>query len=276
MIVSFLQGTPNSHFFLRPPQGAMLTYAFGPRTRWHGHKVREILVTIARGEEKPGAPISFFVDPANKTLTGFEWTGNGKVGYAVYTGQKKNPNLPLALGQAPKPKPGGVVVDATKHTGAPPAPPSLLAAGTAAPDFTVEDATGKPLKLSDFRGKVVVLDFWATWCGPCIASLPHTNTVARKFKDKDVVVVALNVMDEKKAFAAWLPKNRQYDALVFAIDPRGRGNNVAHTLYQVSGIPTQYVIDKDGRIVKGFVGYGGPTDDLENAIAAAQAKDKAK
>jgi thiol-disulfide isomerase/thioredoxin len=155
--------------------------------------------------------------------------------------------------------------------GAPQAPPAkpLLANGTVAPDFTVHDKDGAPVRLSDYKGKVVVLDFWATWCGPCQESLPHTNAVARQFKDKGVVVLAVNTSDTPQAFQAWLPQHTSDDALTFAIDPAPSDKNVATTLYHVSGIPTQYVIGPDGRIAKSFVGYGGPTDDLADAVTAA-------
>ena len=88
-------------------------------------------------------------------------------------------------------------VDAAQYAWVPPAgvteyvEPQLLADGTTAPDFTVQDKDGKPVKLSDYAGKVVVLDFWATWCGPCMSSMPHTNQVAKKFADQGVVVLAV-------------------------------------------------------------------------------------
>jgi thiol-disulfide isomerase/thioredoxin len=151
----------------------------------------------------------------------------------------------------------------------PPKPKPLLADGTQAPNFTVQDQDGKSITLSDYRGKVIVLDFWATWCGPCQESLPHTNKVAEEYKGKNVVVLAVNVWDTPKAFQAWLPQHTADAALAFAIDPTPNGKDVATTLYHVSGIPTQYVIAPDGKIVKSFVGYGGPTDDLANAIQAA-------
>lgn len=149
-----------------------------------------------------------------------------------------------------------------------PAPP-VLANGSAAPDFTVQDADGKPVKLSDYAGKVVVIDFWATWCGPCMASMPHTNDVARKFKDKDVVFLAINTSDSEKLFKEWLPKHKELDALVFVRDGGTGDKNISSSLYKVTGIPTQFVIDKSGKVTHSFVGYGGPTPDLENAIVAA-------
>ena len=150
--------------------------------------------------------------------------------------------------------------------------PALLAAGTAAPDFTVNDKSGKPVKLSDYKGKVVVVDFWATWCGPCQMSLPHTNEVAKQFAGKNVVVLAVCVSDTQAAFDGWLPKHPEYDAITFAFDPAKRGGPPGSgRLYHVSGIPTQYVIGKDGKVVTAFVGYGGPTTDLADAITKASA-----
>jgi thiol-disulfide isomerase/thioredoxin len=149
--------------------------------------------------------------------------------------------------------------------------PKLLAVGTPAPDFTVTGRDGKPVKLSDLRGKVVVLDFWATWCGPCLRSFPHTSEVAKKTADKGAVVFAVNVWDEQKAYEEWLPKNPQYDHFLYGFDPKEGGQDIAKKLYNVSGIPTQYVIGKDGKIAASFLGYGGPTDALEKAILAAAA-----
>jgi len=153
--------------------------------------------------------------------------------------------------------------------GSPAAEAPPLKNGTIAPDFTVQDTAGKPVKLSSYRGKVVVIDFWATWCGPCQASLPHTNEVAEKFKGKDVVFLAINTDDSMDAFKSWLPGHKSFDALVFAIDTGTGPKNVAGALYNVTGIPTQFVVNKLGKITNSFVGYGGPTDDLENAVKSA-------
>ena len=169
-------------------------------------------------------------------------------------------------------------IDEGKFAYAPPAtatlytPPKLLADGSLAPDFTANDKDGHPIKLSDYKGKVVVLDFWATWCGPCQMSLPHTTKVAKQYADKGVTVLAVNVWDKPDAFHAWLPKHPEYGPLHFAIDPSAsQEKGIATGLYGVSGIPTQYIIGKDGRIVKSIVGYDDGSTALEDALKAAGA-----
>ena len=149
--------------------------------------------------------------------------------------------------------------------------PPVLANGRVAPDFTVQSATGTPIHLSDYRGKTVVLDFWATWCEPCQEALPGTNTLAREYSGKNVVFLAINVWDSPDAFAAWLPKHAGLNALTFAIDPTSQGSDVATIKYKVSGIPTQFVIDPQGRITSSFIGsYQLGDFTLKKAISNAQ------
>ncbi|MEO7718388.1 MAG: redoxin domain-containing protein [Capsulimonas sp.] len=149
----------------------------------------------------------------------------------------------------------------------------ILPAGAVAPDFAVQDVTGKTAHLADFSGKVVVLDFWSTWCGPCQASLPATDKLAKKYKGKNVVFLPVCSWDDKSAFTPWV-KQRKNWTMKFYFDPAGRGaKNIASGLYKVSGIPTQFVIGKDGKVAVGFVGYDGAEGEkkLSNAIDKALA-----
>lgn len=110
----------------------------------------------------------------------------------------------------------------------------------AAPDFSLPFDRGQ-LHLADFRGKVVYLDFWASWCGPCRSSFPWMNEMQARYGDKGLVIVAVNV-DKNRAlaneFLAQLPAK-----FTVAYDPQG---SVA-SLYQIIGMPTSFLIDRDGK-----------------------------
>ncbi|MEY4004578.1 MAG: hypothetical protein RLZZ221_674 [Verrucomicrobiota bacterium] len=149
------------------------------------------------------------------------------------------------------------------------APQATLAAGAAAPDFTTLDVAGKEVRLADFKGKILVLDFWATWCGPCIASFPHTQEVAAKYKDQGVVVLAAGTSDTKEKFLQWIPANQgKYPDIRFTYDPKERGEDRASAkLYRVRGIPTQFIIGRDGVIAAVVVGNSPGDARAEAALA---------
>jgi thiol-disulfide isomerase/thioredoxin len=179
---------------------------------------------------------------------------------------------------APAAVAGGMMAPAQKAAGAP-EPKATLAAGAVAPDFTMRTVDDRELKLSDFKGKVVILDFWATWCGPCIASFPHTQEIAKKYKDQDVIVLASGTSDTIAKFKEWIPKNSpKYPDMIWAFDPNERGSatfeeRASSKHYGVQGIPTQFVIGRDGKITGVIVGNGGKDDArTEAALAAAGVK----
>lgn len=147
------------------------------------------------------------------------------------------------------------------------APQPLLAVGTVAPDFQVEDAEGRAVHLAEFRGKVVLLKFFATWCWTCKESLPGTNALAGRYANQDVVVLAVDIWNSRKAFRAWTAKT-PYHAIRFTHDPRPQGTDIASALYHVTTTPTEFVINRDGKIVAVSTGYEGPDARLEQTIAA--------
>ena len=112
-----------------------------------------------------------------------------------------------------------------------------------APEFTLKDTDGKPVHLSDYRGKVVLLDFWATWCGPCRVEIPWFIEMQRKHKDQGFEVLGVAMDDEGwevvKPFLADMGVN--YRVMM--------GNDATAQLYgDVDALPSTFLIDRDGRI----------------------------
>ena len=150
-----------------------------------------------------------------------------------------------------------------------PARAAELKAGAQAPAFTADADGGGTMQLSSHLGKVVVLDFWATWCPPCQKSMPHLASVAKAVASQNVVVLGLCVMDDRSSYDAWMGKHRASlgTALKFGFDPAGR--NPGPTLaskYFVTGIPTTYIIDPKGRVAEAIVGYSDGDTRVEAAL----------
>jgi peroxiredoxin/outer membrane lipoprotein-sorting protein len=153
-----------------------------------------------------------------------------------------------------------------------PPQPKLLGKGDIAPDFTAITPDGKKVKLSSLRGKIVVVDFWATWCGPCQVSMPHLEKVYKQVKAKGVSVLAVCVWDDKANFDKWVTDKKGIFSFPVVFDPAGRSGVSVATPFGVSGIPSQFVIGKTGKIVGSSVGYSDGDTDLEKNLAAAGIK----
>lgn len=118
-----------------------------------------------------------------------------------------------------------------------------------APDFTLKSYTGANLKLSEYRGKVVLLNFWASWCGPCRQEMPLLEKMHNKYKGLGFTVMGVNV-EENSAKAKGIVKK---DKLTFPIlfDTQSR----ASKLYQVSAMPSTVLIDRNGKMRYLHKGY---------------------
>lgn len=125
-----------------------------------------------------------------------------------------------------------------------------ISAGDVAPNFSLPSlANGKLQSLKQYRGKVVYLDFWASWCGPCRQSLPMLNDLYSELKRKGFEVVAVNLDEntaDAKAFLNEFPV--QYPVL---LDPKGS----VPSKYELPGMPTSYIIDKQGNIEQVHIGF---------------------
>jgi len=119
--------------------------------------------------------------------------------------------------------------------------------GQPAPDFTLRDMEGQEVRLSDLRGKVVFLAFWASWCGPCRAEAPHLEALYRNYRDQGLVLLGLNREPEHAAEASFARKTFTYPLLLDA--------GVVFQQYGIDALPTTFVIDRDGKIAGRHVGF---------------------
>jgi cytochrome c biogenesis protein CcmG, thiol:disulfide interchange protein DsbE len=119
--------------------------------------------------------------------------------------------------------------------------------GSNAPDFTVQDSDHK-VTLSEFHGQVVVLNFWATWCPPCVEETPSLVQMQARLKTKGVVVLAVSIDDDDGAYHKFL---KEYGVNMVTVRDEARK---ASSLYGTFGWPESYVIDRQGVIRRKFIG----------------------
>jgi len=129
-----------------------------------------------------------------------------------------------------------------------------------APEFTLP-GRDQPVSLAALRGKVVYLDFWASWCTPCRKSFPWMNSMQKRYGDQGLVIVAVNLDKTRELsdrFLSEVPAE-----LTIAYDPEGK----VASAYKVKGMPSSYLIDREGRVHNSHIGFREETAaDMETTI----------
>ena len=151
----------------------------------------------------------------------------------------------MAMG--PNPSKGGSADTA-------PSPDAGKNAYSKAPDFTLKDANGRSVSLSSQKGKVVLINFWATWCPPCKAEMPSMNKLYNEMKARGFEVIAVSTDNSLSAVKDFLSKNRLDFPILFD------ENKTVARQYHVFSMPTTFLIDRNGMIVDKFFGEEEWTD----------------
>jgi len=140
-----------------------------------------------------------------------------------------------------------------------------LVEGAKFPDFDEKDVAGKPLSVAKYKGKVVMVDFWATWCRPCVAELPNVQETYKKHHEKGFEIIGIS-LDQDEAKLTNFVKAKEMPWQQF-FDGKGWGNKLA-VKYGVQSIPMTFLLDGEGKII----GKGLRGEELDGAVAKALAK----
>jgi cytochrome c biogenesis protein CcmG/thiol:disulfide interchange protein DsbE len=127
--------------------------------------------------------------------------------------------------------------------------PAENSSAAKAPDFEVNDLSGKKIRLSDYKGSVVFLDFWASWCGWCKIEIPFFSDMYNKYKDKGLVIIGIATSDRDERVSAFVNSYKMTYPVVMAKD------EIVSAYGGIRGLPTTFVIDKNGNIARQYVGY---------------------
>jgi len=127
-----------------------------------------------------------------------------------------------------------------------------------APSFDLRDQSGRAHSLTDFQGKPVLIDFWATWCGPCRSTMPHVENLHRKYRSRGLQVVGINIEGKSKEVLDFVSASRYSFLMLF---DSGNWKSVVAQQYGVSSIPRTFLIDGEGNIV-----FSGHPNQLQESL----------
>ncbi len=135
-----------------------------------------------------------------------------------------------------------------------------------APDFTLEKLGGGKVSLSDYRGKILIIDFWATWCPPCRMEMPEFVELYRDYADKGVEIIGISIDQNPQAVLPAFVEKYKINFPILLTDRK-----VDRAYGGISGIPTTFVVDREGKVYKQYVGMR-PREVFEEAIKALLAQ----
>jgi len=264
-------GTPLYLFFSGPAKLAELAdtkkqpIAFGPDVTIDGHSYKTVTFYATGNYGKTEAAIGTEDGLVHRIRYGSEpllamiadsglgkQAGNVKItsdSEEDYTNIVVNSTVPDTAFDTTLPKGTKRVDPAAMGQDQPPKPPVPL--GKTAPDFTVKTLAGEKRSLTDYRGKVVLIDFWATWCPPCRKGLPETQALAKAYGDRGLAVLAISDEDAKTVSPFIKTNHYSFPAYLDA------GSRVSRA-YHIAAIPTVVIIDKTGHLVAYMVGLQDP------------------
>lgn len=125
---------------------------------------------------------------------------------------------------------------------------TLMPEGTRAPEFSLPDMDGNTFRLSDYRGKPLIINFWATWCPPCRAEMPSMQRAWEKLQQEDILMLAINVGEDEDTIFQFTANYPVDFPLLLDLDSTVTGD------WPVKGLPTTYVVDPEGNLVYKAIG----------------------
>jgi cytochrome c biogenesis protein CcmG/thiol:disulfide interchange protein DsbE len=130
-----------------------------------------------------------------------------------------------------------------------------VSAGPTAPDFSLPDLSGNMTSLAQYRGSVVLLDFWATWCPPCKMSIPELVKLQKKYREKGLVILGISLDDPGRASDKYLRAFKEKYSINYTILRFNRQVVLDYFGFEAPAIPTMFLIDREGKIRGKFVGF---------------------